>query len=346
MNILEKIRIGTKILGSTILKKKNIISVELSVTHRCNLNCNYCIPVPKYINQDSLPMQNEMSAQEITEVFSKLNSLNVERINISGGEPLVREDIGEIVESAVKNKFKVTLTSNGVLVPSHIDLLKKLHFLILSIDGEKNTHDSLRGEGTHKLAMESIGLARKNKIKVILSSVITSKTTVEDLSFLLELCGFYDIHCILQPVWNVVFLKSDRFDRYQRAQDSVPSFIHLQHLFKSLRNNPEKKRIVGGDRFIDFLLGTYKDWERGAARAEPCMAGRLFLYISPEGRMFPCTLRTQDLLVKEVQSCSLDEIRGLKTDLIKCRGCSCYSYRLLNKISRLDFAGILQPFRI
>ena len=70
-----------------------IISLRMSVTNRCNINCFYCH------HDGMLGTSNEMSVDEIFRIASVSKDLGVERIRFSGGEPLVRRDIVDIVNS-------------------------------------------------------------------------------------------------------------------------------------------------------------------------------------------------------------------------------------------------------
>lgn len=341
MKLREKIRIGRKIVEGRIFKKNHFISVEFCVTRRCNLSCRHCfIKDEEHINFENIPIRMEMSLQEINKAFSTLNKLGVERINISGGEPLVREDIGKILEDVILNKFKASLTTNGMLVPKYIDLLAKLDFLVISIDGAKETHEYLRGKNTHDFVLKAIDLTQKKGIKTILSAVITKITTEKDLLFLLNLCDSYNIFCIFQPVWDVGFYQNGDV-KYDLLEQIVPTPEQLEYLYTYLENSQNKKRVFGGENFIRFILDNNKKRKEKVQTQEDCMAGKFFLHIASNGSVFPCSMRFQKLLNKQIYECSLEEISKMKIREIKCPGCSCYSYMTLNKLVRFNLYTII-----
>ncbi len=328
-----------------LFKKNNLMSVELGITRRCNLSCGYCVLGDEDCIKNELAQENnEMTTQQIKTVFSMLNGLDIERINISGGEPLVREDIAEILESAFLNKFKVSLTTNGILAPKFLDLLAGLDLLIISIDGTKETHDCLRGEGTYESAMNAIELCKAKGIKMIFSSVMTSKTLVQDLSFLMKLSDLYDTFCVLQPVCNGGFFP-DGYRTYDKLDPLVVPVERLEYFYRYLKGDPNKKRIIGGDDYIRFILEVNKRRQRGIRRLENCMAGKLFFYIASGGSMFLCSQRFQKLLNKRIYDCTLEEIENMPVAQVKCPGCECYSYSTLNKLARFDLFTIINSLR-
>ena len=200
MKLIDKIGVGRRIVESSFLKKRNLISVEFQITSHCNLSCKYCVPISKYIDKNGSSAGKILTFEQISETFSKLSRLNVERVNLSGGEPLLRNDIDKILKSAFGNKFKLTVTTNGIFVPRYIDILTRVNSLIISCDGQEHTHDFLRGKGTFKEVIKALDICKQRNIKVLISAVITGQTSKQDLLFLIKLCDFYDIFCVLIDV--------------------------------------------------------------------------------------------------------------------------------------------------
>jgi MoaA/NifB/PqqE/SkfB family radical SAM enzyme len=346
MELEEKILTGVRMLRGIVLNKNNVISVEFSVTGKCNLHCKYCgfaVPPNRPGAEQKLP-EKEISTGEIKAIFAILNNLNAKRINISGGEPLIREDIEEILENVFSYRFKVTLTTNGILVPGHLDVLKNLDLLVISIDGGQDTHDAIRGKGAHELALRAIDLSHKNGIRMLISSVITSMTTEQDLLFILKLCNFYNIYSILQPVVNRVFFWkpckiNEEIDRIMLPPDK------LEHLLLYLRNNPYKGSVIGGDNYFKFLTDFCRKQQKGYEVPVKCMAGKMFFSIDQYGNAHPCSMRYQKLFAKRLQDYSSAEIKEIKIGLMKCVGCTCYSYMMLNNLARLDYKSIMYALR-
>jgi GTP 3',8-cyclase len=95
--------------------------LRISLTDHCNLRCFYCMPEEDY---DFAPASRLMQAQEI-ETLAKIFVHNgVDKIRLTGGEPLVRKDAGEIIRSLSKLPVKLTITTNGTRIHEFADLLK------------------------------------------------------------------------------------------------------------------------------------------------------------------------------------------------------------------------------
>ena len=91
--------------------ERPIISLRISITNRCNVNCIYCH------HDGMLDSSSEMTPDEIYEICRIAKKLGVEKIRLSGGEPLVRPDIVEIVEKINSLDFKdISITTNGIFL--------------------------------------------------------------------------------------------------------------------------------------------------------------------------------------------------------------------------------------
>jgi GTP 3',8-cyclase len=110
-------------------------NLRLSVTDRCNLRCDYCMPEKDYV---WLPREDLLQFEEIGRLADVFGSLGVDRIRLTGGEPLVRHDLPALVEIlAAKPWLKdLALTTNGVLLEEHAAALRAagLHRITVSLD--------------------------------------------------------------------------------------------------------------------------------------------------------------------------------------------------------------------
>jgi GTP 3',8-cyclase len=98
-------------------------NLRLSVTDRCNLRCEYCMPEEDYV---WLPREDVLHFEEISALADIFLSLGVDKIRLTGGEPLLRRDVAALVRMiAAKPGLKdLALTTNGVLLADQIDALK------------------------------------------------------------------------------------------------------------------------------------------------------------------------------------------------------------------------------
>ena len=98
-------------------------SLRVSVTDRCNLRCQYCMPEEEYA---WLPRQNLLSFEEITRLVDIFAGLGVDKIRLTGGEPLLRRDLADLVRqlAASSRLSDLALTTNGVLLAEQAEALE------------------------------------------------------------------------------------------------------------------------------------------------------------------------------------------------------------------------------
>ncbi len=93
-------------------------SLRLSVTDRCNLRCSYCMPEPEYV---WLPREDILSFEEMATLAGYFADLGVDKVRLTGGEPLLRQDLARLVRLLRQDRriTEVALTTNGVLLADH-----------------------------------------------------------------------------------------------------------------------------------------------------------------------------------------------------------------------------------
>src|SRR5690242_6127992 len=110
-------------------------NLRLSVTDRCNLRCAYCMPEDEYV---WLPRRDMLQFEEISALVDRFIALGVDKVRLTGGEPLLRRDLSTLVRLlAAKTGLRdLALTTNGVLLAEQIDALSAagLHRVTVSLD--------------------------------------------------------------------------------------------------------------------------------------------------------------------------------------------------------------------
>jgi cyclic pyranopterin phosphate synthase len=110
-------------------------SLRISVTDRCNLRCQYCMPEQDYV---WLPRESLLTFEETTAIVDAFTPLGVDRVRITGGEPLLRRDLAVLIESLAARPAiaDLAMTTNGVLLASNAASLRAagLHRITVSLD--------------------------------------------------------------------------------------------------------------------------------------------------------------------------------------------------------------------
>ena len=107
--------------------------LRLAVTDRCNLRCRYCMPAEGI---DFAPRSELLTFEEITKLCEVLAELGVNKVRLTGGEPLSRRGLPDLVDKLAGIFPTLAITTNGVLLPQHFDRLHAagLHRYNLSLD--------------------------------------------------------------------------------------------------------------------------------------------------------------------------------------------------------------------
>ncbi len=120
-------------------------SLRLSVTDRCNLRCSYCMPEADYV---WLPREDVLTLEEMARLTGYFADLGVDRVRLTGGEPLLRQGLSGLIRLLGQNQQikDIALTTNGVLLTDYAEELYEagLHRITVSLD-------TLRPERFHRL---------------------------------------------------------------------------------------------------------------------------------------------------------------------------------------------------
>ena len=156
-----------------------------NLIRRCNLTCKHC-----YATSADKDFPGELSTEQVFEVMDDLKDYGVPVLILSGGEPLMRQDIFEISHRAKEMGFYVGLSSNGTLITEeNIEAIKAVgyDYVGVSLDGMREIHDRFRRrEGAFDESMHGIRLCRDAGIKVGLRFTLTRDNAC-DLPDLLKL---------------------------------------------------------------------------------------------------------------------------------------------------------------
>ena len=133
-------------------------NLRLSVTDRCNLRCQYCMPEMEYA---WLPREDMLHFEEISRLVDVFMSLGVNHIRLTGGEPLLRRDLSTLVDMIASKEglADLALTSNGILLADQVDELKAAGLRRITV-----SLDTLRPD-------RFVALARFNELERVLRGI-------------------------------------------------------------------------------------------------------------------------------------------------------------------------------
>jgi len=175
---------------------RNINYLRISVTDRCNLRCRYCMPEEGIEKKEHLDI---LTLEEIFEVVKVCADLGTNKIRITGGEPLVRRDLTELIEriTALESIKDLALTTNGSLLKKYARELKKagLKRINISLDTmDDKKYEYLTRGGKLKDVLEGFREALEVGLKPIkINTVLTKGFNEDEIGDFIRLTQDYDI---------------------------------------------------------------------------------------------------------------------------------------------------------
>jgi GTP 3',8-cyclase len=171
--------------------KRNINYLRISVTDRCNLRCRYCMPCEEFI---MLRHEDILSFDEIVEVVRQGVKMGIDKIRLTGGEPLVRRDIADLVGmiAAIPGINDLAMTTNGVLLEKFALPLAEAGLMRVNIS--LDTMDAgrfriLTSGGDLSMVIRGIEAARKAGIEPVkINCVIMGSTSEPDALAVKKFC--------------------------------------------------------------------------------------------------------------------------------------------------------------
>lgn len=160
--------------------------LRISLTERCNLRCFYCMPAEGVHLSEKHKL---MTSEEILGFAKIFSSLGVKKIRLTGGEPLVRKDAGDIIKNLSGLPVKLAITTNGILIDQFLDQLKAAGLTSINV-----SLDSLREEKVDKITlrkffkriMNNIDLLIANNIHVKVNAVAIKGTNDDEILDFIE----------------------------------------------------------------------------------------------------------------------------------------------------------------
>jgi len=271
------------------------IDVVIATTYRCNARCIMC-------NIWKNPSQNDLTPEEYRFLPSTLRY-----VNISGGEPFLRDDIPEIIRVVKERapKSQIIISSNGFL-PERIEESMR-HVLEvdrdvgigISIDGAGELHNHLRGipKGFDK-CMDTVERMKRlgmSNIRLAFTVVDDNVGDLVEVYRLTKKMGIQFTMAVAQNSSHYFMTEENHFQRVEKLRE------HLGPLVEDLLRSSHPKNWLRAF----FAHGLYR-YAAGAGRPFVCNAAHDFFFVGPNGNIYPCNVL--DRVLGNVREKSFEEI--------------------------------------
>jgi len=318
------------------LTPKRPYHAQWMLTRRCNYRCRGCNVWRDRENSE------ELSADEVKRGLDVLQKLGVMEIVLSGGNPLLREDIGEIIDYASRF-FITTVYDNGSLALEKIDALRNADFVAISLDTlDEKKNDYIKGmPGAWKKAMEAVDALREEGIFVGVSPTISQLNLHEIVDFTRHFTDrgvpvWYCLYWYDQPVEDRLFGIGKKIDEFEiRDQKAVGKVCDELVAMKKERQ---------GVFITTKTLVALKQFFSNGERTWKCGALQSFLIVDHLGRVAGCHCREPVASVFELLDVwDSPRFEGLRKEYRECNRCAylCYIFYSLHS-SVLSNLGIIR----
>jgi len=273
-----KIRIAHT--SDTATEEKYVpLVVSWNVTLMCNLKCSHC-----YINAKETKQVDELSTDAAKMLIHQLTEVSRPLLILSGGEPLLRDDIYEIIRYGADRGLRMGMGSNGMLIDDEVARKLKdagMWTVAISLDSSiPERHDEFRGvKGCWKHAVNAIKALKKVDIQVQVNCTVTRQNydEVDDILALAEDLGVDNFHLFfLVPTGRGTDIEDITPRMYEDMITSTLAKTTKYKLNVKPSCAPQFMRIAK-EQGVDMSR-----WVRG------CMAGLYYCRIYPSGEVTPC----------------------------------------------------------
>lgn len=251
ISLHQAVKVGSYILTQKLRGKKRFpLVLMLEPLFRCNLECAGCgkIQYPEEI------LNKRLSPQEC---FDAVDECGAPVVTIAGGEPLIHQEIEEIVEGIVARKKFVYLCTNAILLEKHLHRLKPSPYLTLSVhlDGLKEDHDRLVcRNGIFDVAVRAIKDAKSKGFRVTTNSTVFEGEKPEDLHRFFDFVSTLKTDgMMISPGYSYAWAPDqDHFLKRERTQEFFRKILAPMHD----KSSSKQWNFNHSPFYLDFLEGS------------------------------------------------------------------------------------------
>ncbi len=306
------------VLAYKVFDKHTPLSVTFGTTNRCNFSCQTCA-IQSSVKQE-IPHDRFMS------IIDEVAEAGAIRVSFTGGgEPMMRDDIGELILRAKKNGLIVGMVSNGFFIDKKLDQIRNLDLLLVSYDKSKQ-HKQKDIPVLDKI-LENAVLAKNSGIPVCLQSVLIKDTCLHIEDFF-SISRQHGLALSLQSL--------EKWDQSAVPAEIIPSRNEMiSAIEKILMEKKSNHNILNSERYFKLLA---KYWPQPFHDVN-CMAGVFYASVDIDGDLYSCTP-----LIKQVSAGNLiDQPFGSsfqKLSIPHCPGCLWSCHHELNNIFSMNISAL------
>lgn len=321
MQIQKTLAMGSRLLWAKLMERRIPLNLMMSVTNKCPSRCSYC--------QIPLRQQREMTTEEIFRILTEFQALGGVRAGFWGGEPLMRPDIGKIVDKAAELGLYSSMDTNGYLFPQRWQELSNLSHVVIALDGTEEMHDANREPGSYRKARAAIEAA-SGRFSMWTITVLTNNN-LAGIDHLLNLAKEYGFLCTFQILHHNAKLGARHDTMLPSDEEYRRAIAYL------LRRKMEGAPIASSIRYLRYLASwnDYSKPQRERMERVHCYAGRFYINVDTDGSVYPCSLMIDEMAAPNALELGLGEA-FMRVNQTSCAACVASCYIEYNHMYDLD----------
>ena len=272
------------------------LALHLEIVAACNLKCTHCFA-------GELPRKEApLSLRELDELFATLARIGTFRIGLTGGEPLLRRDVFDIIDLATEHGLHPCITTNGLLITEEIARefgKRKLVWLNVSLEGATaETNDPVRGKGTFDQVRERLSLLSQHARFTLAFTIM--KSNLEEMKACVELAYQVGAHtAVFRPLYPVGIAR--------HHLELMPSFAEYNDALNVLAGAQQDREFELCS--IDpFSPHTREETQSSIYDNHGCGAGNLVCSVSLSGDVNPCSFLGPEFAAANIRDTPFEEI--------------------------------------
>lgn len=297
---------AAKAFWQTRVRRRPLV-LSHAINSRCNMKCDFC----EYWKQNG----PEMTLQEIIRLLDDAKDFGIMIYNAWTAEPLLREDLPQILQHAREIGITTFLITNGLLLEKRAEDLKDLDYLSVSVDGI-NSYKEIRGVDFKKKILPGIVKAKGLMKNPLLMNCVISGRNLEDIEELIRLASELKVTIAFEPMYEFSGIQDDVWknigvrdtEKYRRTVDRI------------IEMKKEGYPIINSYTYLKMIKDMDTDFK--------CHAGELILNVTADGTIEHCRAERQSLgKVKDgLEKVWVNSRKKRKQIPLNCHKCLFFGY--------------------
>ncbi|MEZ4222872.1 MAG: radical SAM protein [Polyangiaceae bacterium] len=251
--------------------RRELLGVGWEITRVCNARCPFC---------DRYSGPKGPDTHTALRVTAQLAESGCTRIHLTGGEPLLRQDLAQVLKRARQLQMQTSVNTNGTLLTERPDVVDTTDVFLVSVDGPEEVHDGFRGKRAFARMMQGLELLAARRKRFVLY-VALFKKNMGHLDFFIDLAKRFTTQLVVQP---------GALHRLGSTEPNpeTPELTTYRAALKRLQEPDYRPYVWNSSPGLEVLMQFPEPYRLR------CHAGRITCRIEVDGSMFPCSRSLSD----------------------------------------------------